>query len=95
MSKYSKGEWTNARYDICEIEKDGDVYCTVATKDVDLIIKMLEENEQLKQRNDNQYNQLKQLWELIEKGDWETLTAMDKKMKEDEERLQREWKCYE
>ena len=50
MTKYSKGEWTNARYDICEIECDGEVYCTVATKDVDLIIDVLNENEQLKKQ---------------------------------------------
>jgi hypothetical protein len=49
MTKYSKGEWTNARYDICEIECDGEVYCTVATKDVELIIRVLNENEDLKQ----------------------------------------------
>lgn len=54
-----------------------------------------EENEQLKQRNDNQYNQLDQLWELIQAKDWETLTAMDNEMKENDERLKREWKCYE
>ena len=53
MTKYSKGEWTNARYDICEIECDGEVYCTVATKDVDLIIDVLNENEQLKQSVNN------------------------------------------
>ena len=41
------------------------------------------------------YNQLNELWQLIEAKDWETLTAMDKKMKEDEEQLQKEWKCYE
>ena len=52
------------------------------------------ENEQLKQRNNRQYEQLNKLWKLIEKGDWETLTAMDKKMKEDEERLQKEWGTY-
>ena len=52
------------------------------------------ENEQLKQRNTNQYNQLNQLWQLIEAKDWETLTAMDNQMKEDEEQLQKEWKCY-
>ena len=51
MTKYSKGEWTNARYDICEIECDGEIYCTVATKDVDLIIDVLNENEQLKKEN--------------------------------------------
>ena len=56
---------------------------------------LYQENEQLKQRNENQYQQLNKLWGLIQAKDWETLTAMDKKMKEDEERLQREWKCYE
>ena len=52
------------------------------------------ENEQLKQRNTNQYNQLNQLWQLIKAKDWETLTEMDNQMKEDEEQLQKEWKCY-
>jgi hypothetical protein len=56
---------------------------------------LIKENEQLKQRNTNQYNQLNKLWGLIQAKDWETLTAMDNQMKEDEERLQREWKCYE
>ena len=56
---------------------------------------LFDENEQLKKRNENQYQQLNKLWKLIEKRDWETLTAMDKKMKEDEERLRNEWKCYE
>ena len=50
MREFKKGEWTNARYDICEIECDGEVYCTVATKDVDLIINVLNENEQLKDK---------------------------------------------
>ena len=56
---------------------------------------LTDENEQLKKRNTNQYNQLNQLWQLIEAKDWETLTAMDNQMKEDEERLRNEWKCYE
>ena len=62
---------------------------------VDLLNDLAEENEQLKQRNENQYKQLNKLWELIQAKDWETLTAMDNQMKEDEERLQQEWKCYE
>ena len=61
-------------------------------KDVELLEK---ENEALKKRNDNQYNQLNELLQLIEAKDWETLTAMDNQMKEDEERLKREWACYE
>ena len=49
--QFTKGDWTTCVYDICEINKDGEVFCTVATRDVDLIISVLEENEQLKQRN--------------------------------------------
>lgn len=52
------------------------------------------ENEQLKERNNNQYYQLQHLWKLIEAKDWETLTAMVNQMKKDNERLQREWSCY-
>ena len=54
-----------------------------------------EENEQLKQRNTNQYNQLNELWQIIEEENWEKLIIMKKQLKEDEERLQSEWKCYE
>lgn len=53
-----------------------------------------DENEQLKQRNTNQYNQLNKLWQIIEEENWEKLIAMKKQLKEDEERLQKEWKCY-
>ena len=53
------------------------------------------ENEQLRQRNTNQYNQLTELWQIIEEENWEKLIAMKKQLKEDEERLQKEWKCYE
>lgn len=56
---------------------------------------LVNENEQLKKRNNNQYNQLNQLWQLIEAKNWETLTGMVEQMKKDEERLQQEWKCYE
>ena len=53
------------------------------------------ENEQLKKRNNNQYNQLTELWQIIEEENWEKLIAMKKQLKEDEERLQKEWVCYE
>ena len=76
-----------------DLSENGEIMNMIDTED--MLNELNEENEQLKQRNDRQYNQLKQLWELIEKGDWETLTAIDKKMKEDEEQLQKEWKCYE
>ena len=57
--------------------------------------KLKKENEQLKQRNENQYNQLTELWGLIKRREWEILIEMDNKIKEDEERLQQEWKCHE
>lgn len=40
-----KGDYTNCRYDICEIvDDDGEVLCDVATRDAELIIGVLEEN---------------------------------------------------
>ena len=52
------------------------------------------ENEQLKQRNDRQYNQLKQLWELIEDEDYNTLRSMLNQRETDEKLLQKEWETY-
>ena len=78
---------------------DGDKPCAHWINDDDKIIDLLndlvDENEQLRQRNDNQYNQLTELWEIIEEENWEKLIAMKKQLKEDEERLQQEWKHYE
>lgn len=62
---------------------------------LNLLNSLYEENEELKQRNENQYQQLTELWEIIEEENWEKLIAMKKQLKEDEERLQKEWKCYE
>lgn len=47
--KYTIGDYTNCRYDICMVLCDGEWILTVATKDADKIISLLEENEQLKQ----------------------------------------------
>ena len=66
-----------------------------ARENANRVGKLEKENEQLKQRNTNQYNQLNHLWKLIQAKDWETLTDMDNQMKEDEELLKREWECYE
>ena len=65
--------------------------CRLVTK---LLNRFAEENEQLRQRNNNQYNQLTELWQIIEEENWEKLIAMKKQLKEDEERLQKEWKHY-
>lgn len=74
---------TNKEYD-CLL--DNDLF--------DLINTIAEENEQLKQRNDKQYNQLKQLWELIEDEDYNTLRSMLNQRETDEKLLQKEWGTY-
>lgn len=60
----------------------------------DKLNSILDENEQLKQRNDRQYNQLKQLWELIEDEDYNTLRSMLNQRETDEKLLQKEWGAY-
>ena len=67
MTVYSKGEWTNCRYDICEILKNDELFCTVATDDADLIIRILNENEQLKQEVGYYKTLLQSLKEQAEK----------------------------
>ena len=64
MNKYSKGDWTNCRYDICEILKNEEVFCTVATDDVDLVIAMFEEREELIIREKNCKKELEELQDL-------------------------------
>ena len=54
-----------------------------------------EENEQLKQRNNRQYEQLGRLYNLIEQKDWRALNDILDDFKRCEEQLRREWKCYE
>lgn len=55
---------------------------------------LLKENEQLKERNNNQYTQLNRLWGLMEDKDWETMEQMVEEINTAEERLQREWGTY-
>lgn len=51
--RFKKGDWTNCRYDICEIiDENDEVVCTVSLNDADKVIAILEENEQLKCIND-------------------------------------------
>lgn len=61
---------------------------------IDELNKLSDENEGLKERNKRQYNRLTKVWELVEAKDWETLTAMNDKMVDDEKKLQEEWGSY-
>ena len=82
------GDGDDDCFELYESKEDSQKVC-------DKLNNILDENEQLKQRNTNQYNQLTELWQIIEEENWEKLIAMKKQLKEDEERLQKEWVCYE
>ena len=63
-------------------------------KIIDLLNDLVDENEELKQRNNRQAKQLDRLYNLIEEKDWRTLTDIIDDFKRCEEQLQKEWKCY-
>ena len=55
---------------------------------------LVEENKELKQRNNRQAKQLDRLYNLIEEKDWRTLTDILDDFKRCEEQLQKEWGTY-
>ena len=60
----------------------------------DLLNELNNENEQLKQRNDRQAKRLAELYELMAKKDWESLTEIIDDFCSCEEQLQRESGTY-
>lgn len=56
--------------------------------------KLNDENEQLKQRNNRQYEQLGRLYDLIEQKEWRVLTDIIDDFKKSDEQLQKEWGTY-
>ena len=63
-------------------------------KIVDLLNEMYEENQQLQERNDRQAKRLAELYELMAKNDWESLTEIIDDFCSCEEQLQRESGTY-
>jgi hypothetical protein len=63
-------------------------------KIIDLLNDLVDENEELKQRNNRQAKQLDRLYNLIEEKDWRTLTDIIDDFKRCEEQLQKEWGTY-
>ena len=58
------------------------------------VVNLLNENEQLKQRNNQQYEQLNRLYNLIEQKEWRVLTDIIDNLKKSDEQLQKEWGTY-
>jgi len=56
---------------------------------------LLEHCDDLQERNDRQAKQLDNIYNLIEKQDWETLTGLIQEFQECEEQLKIEMECYE
>lgn len=55
---------------------------------------LVNNNEQLQERNNRQAKQLDKLYTLIEKQDWKTLKGIIQEFQECEEQLQKEWGTY-
>ena len=77
----------NTFYHIEDSDENIEVLC-------DRLNWLVEENEQLKARNDRQAKQLDRLYRLIEKKDWRTLNDILDDFKRCEEQLQRESGMY-
>ena len=60
----------------------------------ELLNELADENEELKQRNNRQYEQLGRLYDLIEQKEWRVLTDIIDDFKKSDEQLQKEWGTY-
>ena len=56
---------------------------------------LLEHCDDLQERNDRQADTIRELYNLIEKQDWETLTDRIEELNKAEEQLKIEMRCYE
>ena len=61
---------------------------------VNILNELNDENEDLKQRNNRQYEQLGRLYDLIEQKEWRVLTDIIDDFKKSDEQLQKEWGTY-
>ena len=100
-----KHKWISDNLSLIEETTGIKLYGTVCT-DITFIAKQLndanetilrleKENEQLKKRNQRQAKRLTELYELMAKKDWESLTEIIDDFCSCEEQLQREWRTYE
>lgn len=69
--------------------------CVTIEENIRLLNELNDENEQLKKRNQRQAKRLAELYELMVKKDWESLTEIIDDFCSCEEQLQREWRTYE
>jgi len=82
--------------DLCDLLNEQEE--TIQTQK-DYIIRMghgtiFEEMKRLKERNQRQYERLKELTDLMFKRDWKTLETMVDEWEQAEEQLEREWGTY-
>ena len=85
---------------ITDTQKREDLYFDKEFLDVtlpktyELLNELADENEELKQRNNRQYEQLGRLYDLIEQKEWRVLTDIIDDFKKSDEQLQKEWGTY-
>ena len=74
-------------------DENEQLHSELAEKDIQIDY-LKNENKHFQQRNNRQAEQLDNLYNLIEKEDWQTLKGIIQEFQEWEEQLQKEWKCY-
>ena len=73
---------------------NGYAYYQSSKEVCELLNQLIDDNEQLQERNDRQAKQLDSLYYLIETKDWRALTEIIDDFKQCEEQLQKEWGSY-
>ena len=95
-TEYNKAtnELVELRQKYSELEQDWKYIKSLLDAEFEKGIELKKENEQLKQRNNRQYEQLGRLYNLIEQKDWRALNDILDDFKKCEEQLQKEWGTY-
>lgn len=80
------------------IEKDEQFFAYINITGANRIVKLLngqeEQIQSLKERNQRQYERLKEITDLMMERDWKSLEKMVKDWEQAEEQLEREWGTY-
>ena len=79
-------------------DNNEEIACADTLDDAEILVDLLNEQEEtineLKQRNQRQYERLKQLTDLMQKRDWKTLEQIADGWEKQEELLQAEYGSY-
>ena len=67
---------------------------TIREEQIETILKLKEKIKELETRNQRQYERLKEITDLMQNRDWESLEKIVEDWEQAEEQLKREWSTY-